>query len=114
MKSYKTLSTAYDVSGGDENFETLSFLGINFLAVQFFYTSLNQADHKLRLQESIDGVNFLDSVDSGGSAIEITIDNALSTDILKIFDFNTVFYRFQFIEGTSGTGTLDKLMIVTE
>ena len=114
MKNYKTLTPAYDVSGGDSNFESLPFLGSNFLEVQFFYTSLNQTDHKIKLQESVDKVNFVDSIDSSGSPIEITIDNSLSFDILKINDFNTAYFRFQFIEGTSGTGTIDKLMIMSE
>ncbi len=114
MKNYTTLIPAYDVSGGDENFESIPFLGEKDLSIQFFYTSLNQADHKLRLQESQDGINFLDSKDSAGNTIEMTIDNSLSVDILKVYDFNTVYIQLQFIEGTSGTGTIDKLLIMME
>lgn len=114
MKTYKTQIVAYDVSGGNEDFDSLVFEGREFLAVQLYYTSLNQSNHKLRLQESLDGVNFLDSLDSSGTTIEITIDNSILTDILKVNDFNTKYYRFQFIKGTTGTGTLDKLIIVME
>jgi len=114
MKTYNEQAVNYDVSGGDANFDSLVFEGNNFLAVQFFYTSLNQADHKIKLQESIDKINYVDSLDSSGSAIEMTINNALANDILKVYNYNTVSYRFQFIEGTAGTGTIDKLIIVTE
>lgn len=114
MKTNKIQTVAYDVSGGDSSFDTLPFEGVNFLEVQFFYTSLNKADHKIRLQESVDGINFHDSKDSSGNTIEIIIDNSLTNDILKSYDFNTKFFRFQFIEGTSGTGTLDKLIIMME
>ena len=114
MKSYKTLLPAYDVSGGDEDFEVITFQGMKSLIVQFYYTSLNQTDHKLRIQESLDGVNFLDSKDSSGSVIEITIDNSLSTDILKVYEFNTAYIKPQFIEGTAGTGTIDELKFLME
>lgn len=114
MKAKTIQTPAYDVSGGNTNFDIVPFEGNSFIAVQFYYTSLNQANHKLRLQESIDGVNFLDSLDSSGNNIEITIDNSIATDILKAFDFNTSYIRFQFVEGTTGTGTFDKLNIVME
>ena len=114
MKNYTTLTPAYDVSGGDKNFEKVPFLGNKDLSVQFFYTSLDESDHKLRLQESLDGVNFLDSKDTAGNTIEMVIDNSLSTDILKVQDFNTVYFSLQFIEGTAGTGTFDKILIMTE
>ena len=114
MKNYETLTPAYDVSGGDENFTKVPFLGEKDLSIQFFYTSLDEADHKLRLQESLDGVNFLDSKDSAGNTIEMVIDNSLSVDILKVNDFNTAYIRPQFIEGTAGTGTFDKLLIMME
>lgn len=114
MKELKVLNPAYDVSGGDHAFESDTFNGEYIIGVQYFYTSLNQADHKIRLQESFDGVNYVDSVDSSGSTIEMTIDNSLSVDILKAYDFSTRFYRFKFIEGTTGTGTIDTLKIFTE
>lgn len=114
MKTTTVQTPEYDVSGGDKNFDSLTFEGSNFMGVQFYYTSLNQTNHKLRLQESLDGVNFLNSMDSSGNNIEITIDNSIATDILKASDFNTKYFRFQFIEGTAGTGTFDKLIIVTE
>ena len=114
MKNYKNQIVAYDVSGGDSNFDSIPFDGKTFLAVQLFYTSLNQADHTLKLQESLDGVNFIDALDTSGTAIELTIDNSLTTDILKVYDYNTAHIRFQFIEGTTGTGTIDKLMILSE
>ena len=114
MKEIKEYTIDYDVSGGDENFEAIPFTGDKDLALQFFYTSLDEADHKIRLQESLNGVNFLDSVDSSGSTIEIIIDNTLDNDILKVSDFNTGFIRFQFIEGTTGTGTIDSFKILME
>ena len=114
MKNYKTQEVSYDVSGGDKTWDSFPFEGSSFIGVQFFYTSLNQADHTLRLQESIDGVNFVDALDTSGSVIEMTIDNSLSSDILKSYNYNTAYVRFQFIEGTTGTGTIDKLMIVIE
>lgn len=114
MKTHKILEPNYDVSGGDKNFDSLVFDGENFLGVQFFYTSLNQSDHKFRLRESIDGVNFLDSKDSSGSTIEMTIDNSITSDVLKVYNFNTAYIELSFIEGTSGTGTIDKIKIITE
>lgn len=114
MKTYKTIELNYDVSGGDESFDSVEFTGSKDLIVQFYYTSLNQADHKIRLQESLDGINFLDSLDTSGNVIEITIDNSISTDILKIRDFNTAHFRLQFVEGTAGTGTIDSLKIMME
>ena len=114
MKTYKTQEVSYDVSGGDSAFDSFAYQGIDYLAVQLFYTSLSQADGKLRLQESIDGVNFVDAEDSSGNAIEITINNALTNDILSVKSFNAAFIRFKFIEGTAGTGTIDTLRIVME
>ncbi len=114
MKSYKTLTPAYDVSGGDENFEGIAFNGENHLVAQFYYTTINQVDAKFRLQESLDNVNFLDSLDSAGNTIEMTIDNSISTDILKVSDFTSAYIRFQYIEGTAATGTFDKIKIMME
>lgn len=114
MKNYKTLTPAYDVSGGDKDFDSIAFEGKEFLEVQFFFSDLDESDHKLRLQESLDGNNFVDSKDSDGNTIEIVIDNALEFDILKVLSFNTVHFRFQFIKGTTGTGTIDKLKIMME
>jgi hypothetical protein len=114
MKTYKIIEPNYDVSGGDTSFESIEFAGIKYLIIQFYYTSLNQIDHKIRLQESLDGKNFVNSLDSCGSNIEITINNAISTDILRVIDFNTAYFRLQFIEGTSGTGTIDLLKIMME
>ena len=114
MKNYKIQDIDYDVSGGDSNFESLVFEGENFLGVQIYYTSLSQAHHKIKLQESLDGVSFLDSLDSSGNTIEITLNNSLANDIMKVYNFNTGYVRFSFVEGTSGTGTIDKLKIITE
>lgn len=114
MKNFATITPAYDVSGGDTNFETIPFEGTNFLGVQIYYTSLNQSDHKIKLRESIDGVNFLDSEDSSGNAIEMVINNAVTSDILKVYNFNAGYVGFSFVEGTTGTGTIDKLKIITE
>jgi hypothetical protein len=114
MKHYTTILPAYDVSGGDTNFDTIAFEGNNFLGVQIYYTSLNQADHKIKLRESLDGVDFLDSEDSSGNAIEITLNNAVTSDIMKVYNFNTTYVGFSFVEGTTGTGTIDKLKIITE
>jgi len=115
MKTSETQIVNYSVAGGDTNFDSFVYTGQRDIVVQLFYTSLNQADHKLRLQKSLDGVNFLDAKDGSGTTIEITINNAISTDILEaINSFNTKFARFQFIEGTAGTGTIDKLLILME
>lgn len=114
MKNYKTLTPAYDVSGGDENFDLVEFGGENYLAIQFYYSSINQADATLRLQESLDGVNWITSVDSSGNDIEMVIDNSLSTDMLKAYNFNTAYIRLQYIEGTAATGTFDKIKIMME
>ena len=114
MKNYKTLTTAYDVSGGDKNFDNVVFEGTNNLNIQFFFTSLNKADHKLRLQESVDGVNFVDSLDADDNIIEMVIDNTLTNDILDVIEFNTAHFRLQFIEGTAGTGTIDFIKILME
>ncbi len=114
MKTYKEINPNYDVSGGDTFFESFPFEGKEFIAIQLFYTSISQADATIRLQESIDGVNFIDSKDSSGSNIELTIDNSLTSDILKAFDFNTANIRFRYIEGTAATGTIDKLKIMFE
>ena len=114
MKNFKILTPAYDVSGGDTNFETVPFEGDNFIGVQIYYTSLNQADHKIKLRESLDGVNFLDSEDADGNTIEMTINNAIASDILKVYNFNTGYIGLSFVEGTTGTGTIDKIKIITE
>ncbi len=114
MKTYEKQNPAYDVSGGDTNFEKVQFSGVNFLGIQLFYTSLNQVDHKIRLQESIDGNNFVDSLDGNGNTIEMVIDNTLITDILNVAGFNTAFYRLQFIEGTTGTGIIDNIKYLME
>jgi len=114
MKTQIILEPNYDVSGGDTFFEGQVFSGTKFLEVQLFYSSLSQADSKLRLQECLDGVNYIDSVDSSNSPIEITIDNTLTTDIVKVNEYNTAKFRFRFVEGTAGTGTIDKLMILME
>lgn len=112
MKNTKILNTDYDVSGGDKNFETIVNEGKDTLLVQYFVKSLSQIDNKLRLQISLDGVNFVDYVDNSGTTAEITLDE--TSDILKIDNFNTSFFRFQFVEGTAGTGTLEKLIILTQ
>jgi len=114
MKIYNTLEPAYDVSGGDANFDSIPFEGKTFIGVQFFYTSISQADATFRLQESLDGVNFIDSQDSSGSDIELTINNTISTDILKAFDFNTGYIRIRYIEGTAATGTVNKIKFLFE
>ena len=114
MKTYKTVTPDYDVSGGDYEFESFTFEGKSFFGVQIFYSSLNQADHKIRLQESIDGINFIDSKDDAGNYIEITLDNTIPSDILKIYNFNSGFVRPKFIEGTAGTGTIDTIKMLFE
>ena len=115
MKQNVNQEVAYDVSSGDKDFDDFVFEGVHDIILQFFYTALNKADHKIRLQESLDGVNFINSKDSSGALVEITIDNSLTNDILRYtLEFNTKFARFQFIEGTAGTGTIDKLIIMTE
>jgi hypothetical protein len=114
MKTYKELNPNYDVAGGDTFFESFPFEGKEFIAAQFFYSSISQADAVFRLQESIDGVNYLDSKDNSGSDIEITLNNAIPSDIIKAFDFNTGYVRFRYIEGTAATGTIDKIKLMFE
>lgn len=114
MKHYVNQTPAYDVSGGSTNFDKVSFLGSRFLSVQIFYTSISVSDAKIRLQESLDGVNFVDSKDESGNTIEMVLNNALTNDILCVVDFNTAFFRLQYIEGTAATGSIDSLKMMFE
>ena len=114
MKKYNIIEPGYDVSGGDTFFDSFTFEGRDFFAAQIYYTSISQADAVIRLQESLDGVNWLDSKDSAGNDIEITINNVISSDILKIFEFNTGFVRLRYIQGTAATGTIDKIKLLFE
>jgi hypothetical protein len=114
MKTNITQELNYDVSGGDTVFDSVEMNGQTYISFQIYYTSLDQADHKIKIQESLDGVNFIDSVDSSSNIIEITLDNTITNDILKIVHFNTNYFRAAFVEGTAGTGTVDKIKIMTE
>lgn len=115
MKTNIAQTPAYDVSGGDENFENFVYEGNGDIICQFYFTSLNKADHKIRLQESLDNVNFIDTKDSSGNVVEMIINNSLTNDILRYTEeFNSNFARFQFIEGTAGTGIIDKLKILMQ
>ncbi len=114
MKTTKTIPTAYSVAGGDTNFEGLRFKGINFLEVQIIFASLNQSDHKIRIQESTDGVEYTDSKDANGDFLEITLSGSLTNDIIKVDDFNADYIRARFIEGTTGTGTITQINFLME
>lgn len=114
MKNYIKQEPAYDVSGGDKNFDSFEFKGDKAIICQLHQSSLNQTDHKLRLQTSLDNVNFNDALDESGNQIEITISNSLATSALFKYDFTAKYCRFQFVEGTTGTGTIDELDIMTE
>lgn len=114
MKTNIEQAINYDVSGGDAEFEGVVSSGKDYISFQIFYSNLNQADHTIRIQECLDGVNYVDSVDAAGDYIEIVLDNTLTNDIIKIVNFNTNNFRCRFIEGTSGTGTIDRIKVMTE
>ena len=114
IKTKKRQEVNYDVSGGSVDFEKMVFEGSEFLGVQINYTSLNQSDSKIRLQESIDGLNFVDSIDGSGSLIEITLNNTINSDIINVSNFNTLFFRLKFIQGTTTAGTIDSFHILTQ
>lgn len=114
MKTNIEQAINYDVSGGDAEFDSTLSHGRDYVSFQIFYSNLNQADHKTRIMESLNGVDFIDSVDAGGNAIEIILDNSRTSDILKIVNFNTNYFKVRFIEGTPGTGTIDNIKIMTE
>ena len=78
------------------------------------FASLNQNDHKIRIQESLDGANYTDSKDNQGNFLEITLDSSLTGDIIKVDDFNADYIRARFIEGTTGTGTISTLNYLME
>lgn len=114
MKTTRTILPVYSVAGGDTNFEGLRFEGTNFLEVQIFFASLNKDDHKIRIQESTDGSDYVDSKDSAGNFLEITLLSSLTSDIIKVDDFNADYIRARFIEGTTGTGTITKINFLME
>ncbi len=114
MKTKKTISPTYSVAGGDTVFEGLRFKGNNFLELQIIYTTLNQGDHKIRIQESTNGENYTDSKDSQGNLLEITLSTSVLNDIIKVDNFNADYIRARFIEGTTGTGTISTLNFLME
>lgn len=114
MKTTKTISPAYSVAGGDTVFEGFKFSGDNFLELQITFASLDETDHKIRIQESADGVNYTDSKDSSGNYIDIVLLSTLVSDIIKVNDFNAYYVRARFIEGTTGTGTISTLKFIME
>lgn len=115
MKVRKSISPAYSVTGGDKIFEGLPFEGSSFLELQIFYTGFNKEDNKIRLQESLDnGNNYVDSKDSEGNFIEITLASANVSDVIKVNSFNGDWIRARFIEGTTGVGTISKINFIME
>ena len=114
MKTIESIFPAYSVAGGDKNFETIAYKGSNFLGVQIFYTSFSKGDNKIRLQESIDGAQYVDSKDANGNYIEIILATANASDMIKVDDFHAEYVRARFIEGTSGTGTISKINFLME
>jgi hypothetical protein len=112
MNTKKTILPGYSVAGGDTVFEGLKFTGTDFILIQVYHTTLNKTDHKIRLQESTDGVGYEDSEDENGNNIEMTLDQA-TTAMMKFTNFNTNYYRVRFIEGTTGTGTISKINFIT-
>ena len=84
MKTTKTISPAYAVAGGDTVFEGFKFIGDNFLELQITFASLNKDDHKIRIQESADGINYTDSKDGSGNYLDIVLLSSLVSDIIKV------------------------------
>jgi hypothetical protein len=114
MKTKKTISPAYSVAGGDQVFEGLRFKGNNFLELQIIYTTLDEGDHKIRIQEGTNGQNYTDSKDNQGNFLEITLSTSVLNDIIKVDNFNADYIRARFIEGTTGTGTISTLNFLME
>lgn len=105
----KIISPAYSVAGGSTNFSAVQYDGNGFLGIQIFYTGFNKNDNKIRLQESIDGDQYVDSVDENGNNIEVTLSSSVTTDMINVSNFNADFIRVRFIEGTAGVGTISSI-----
>ena len=114
MKTIKTITPAYDVSGGDKSFDGVPYVGSENLSVQVFYTGFNKNDNKIRLQESIGGDEYVDSVDENEAYIEVTLASTLTSEMINVSGFRADFIRVRFVEGTSGIGTISQFNFLME
>lgn len=115
MRTYPEQKTNYDVTGGTTEFGRLPHEGEGImLELQIFYTDLSQNDNKIVLQDSLDGINWHDAEDSSGTVMDVILLKAAKTAMLRIVGFSSKYIRAKFLEGTTGTGTIDKIMYMMQ
>lgn len=84
-------------------------MSFNWAALQLIAVNFNTADATIKLQDSIDGLNWND-VDGA----TITIASGGSSNIIRYTNFATGYIRAVFSKGTNSAGTLSAILFFKE
>ncbi len=97
----------YNLSGGDHVFPGIELKNLNLNAsIQLNYTGINSADVQVKLEMSLDGVNF-DEIPTS----LVTLDNTKDSHTWIILGLITNYIRLKVIVNTATAGTLDEMLI---
>ncbi|MDP2723216.1 MAG: hypothetical protein Q8O72_10695 [Bacteroidales bacterium] len=105
--SLKTLNVNYNISGGDHVFEAIQLDNDN-LAISVIYTGINSTDAELRLEQSVDGINFNEVPGSNQ-----TINNAKPSHMFNILAKRGLFIRLVLIIHSATAGLINKINALT-
>lgn len=113
-KDKKIINENYDLSGGAKSFDKIAVPQGENVTIQVTYSDVDQADMKLKVEQSLDGLNFDDISDANGDPLEITVDNTNASLTLSAVDLNTSWVRLTISDiGTVSTGTIDSINYLT-
>lgn len=99
-------SVPYNISGGNSSWISSDIGFAKFVGVQVNGVNVSAADTIVKIQDSIDGINFTDI--TGAS---ITLASGSSSNMYRISNFSGRFVKAVLVVGSSVVGTIEVLCI---